>query len=303
MSQSDFRRYLLFSIFAFFLLSCSYLGIQPKKEKAVSTPIPDCQSNRTKEGGLVSAPIYKTWVRYDRLDFKKGFDLAIRTLHIQGHRVVLMDRVSGTITAEMALGKEQEKPYPATIKITQEQSSLVLGLSLKGERWGSGPPDLCSFYHEFGRLAKRASPASKSQPVALPPQKPREEQKPLQTPLPTSSPAPDPASPPTRPTSVVSTGTDFPSFSRGEVVWSRANLRDGPGLHYKVIGKAYKGNAIEIHEEKDGWLRVRLEDGKDGWLSKKAVLEGSKSPSSSNVPASKEEPTKPKAQTKPKSPM
>jgi hypothetical protein len=38
-----------------------------------------------KEGGLISRPVYKTWVKYDHLDFKKGFDLAIKTLQSQGH--------------------------------------------------------------------------------------------------------------------------------------------------------------------------------------------------------------------------
>ena len=37
------------------------------------------------EGGLISRPVYKTWVKYDHLEFKKGFDLAVKTLQSKGH--------------------------------------------------------------------------------------------------------------------------------------------------------------------------------------------------------------------------
>ncbi len=78
-------------IFALLLLSllcifaCSEIGIQSKKEGASTVPIPDCQKNCEGEGGFITRPIYKTWVKYDHLDLKNGFDLAVKTLQSQGH--------------------------------------------------------------------------------------------------------------------------------------------------------------------------------------------------------------------------
>ncbi len=67
------------------VFGCSEIGIQSKKEGAAPPPIPDCQKNRTGEGGFVTRPICKTWVKYDHLDLKNGFDLAVKTLQSQGH--------------------------------------------------------------------------------------------------------------------------------------------------------------------------------------------------------------------------
>ena len=47
--------------------------------------MPACQKNCIREGGVFSRPVYNTWVKYDRLEFKKGFDLAVKTLRSQGH--------------------------------------------------------------------------------------------------------------------------------------------------------------------------------------------------------------------------
>jgi hypothetical protein len=75
----------LFLLLAFWLFACSHTGIQPNKERTISAPTPDCEKNSSKEGGVISRPVYKTWVKYDRLDFKKGFDLVVKTLKSQGH--------------------------------------------------------------------------------------------------------------------------------------------------------------------------------------------------------------------------
>jgi hypothetical protein len=85
MLTSSFRNYLLFLLSALWVLSCSHIGIQSKEEGTISASIPDCRRNCTREGGLVSRPVYKTWVKYDHLEFKKGFDLGIKTLQSQGH--------------------------------------------------------------------------------------------------------------------------------------------------------------------------------------------------------------------------
>ncbi len=78
-------KYFILSFSALLILACSLEDIQRKKEETISSQIPDCQKHYTKEGGLVSSPIYKTWVRYDQLDFKKGFDLAVKALQSHGH--------------------------------------------------------------------------------------------------------------------------------------------------------------------------------------------------------------------------
>jgi hypothetical protein len=80
----NLRIYLLL-LSALWFFACSHLGVQSNKDETISAPIPDCQRNCTMEGGLVSRPVYKTWVKYDHLDFKKGFDLAVKTLQSHGH--------------------------------------------------------------------------------------------------------------------------------------------------------------------------------------------------------------------------
>jgi hypothetical protein len=82
--KPNLRNY-LFLLSALLAFGCSYLGIQSKKEETIPAPIPDCQKNCTVEGGLISRPVYKTWVKYDHLELKKGFELVVKTLQSQGH--------------------------------------------------------------------------------------------------------------------------------------------------------------------------------------------------------------------------
>jgi len=79
------RKYLLILLSALWVFNCSQIGIQTKKEEPTPDFIPDCRKNYSKEGGLISGLVYKTWVKYDHLDFKKGFDSAVRTLQSRGH--------------------------------------------------------------------------------------------------------------------------------------------------------------------------------------------------------------------------
>jgi curli biogenesis system outer membrane secretion channel CsgG len=58
-----------------------------------------------------------------------------------------------------------------------------------------------------------------------------------------------------------------------QVVWANVNLREGPGMNYRVIGNVKKGTSLKILEVKGDWLRVRLEDGSEGWVSKLATSE------------------------------
>ena len=84
MPRATLRIYILFLLSAC-IFACSEIGIQLKKEGTTAAPLPDCQRNCTGEGGLITRPVYKTWVKYDHLDLKNGFDLAVKTLRSQGH--------------------------------------------------------------------------------------------------------------------------------------------------------------------------------------------------------------------------
>ncbi len=84
MLKSTLRNYLLL-LSAFWAFACSHTTIQRTEERTLPAPLPDCQKNCSREGGFISRPVYKTWVKYDHLDFKEGFDWAVRTLQSQGH--------------------------------------------------------------------------------------------------------------------------------------------------------------------------------------------------------------------------
>ena len=72
-----------------------------------------------------------------------------------------------------------------------------------------------------------------------------------------------------------------------EVAWATVNLREGPGMNHKVIGTAKKGTRLQVFEDKGGWLRAGLDDGKEVWVSKSATPDAAKTsspPSSSPLP-------------------
>jgi hypothetical protein len=70
-----------------------------------------------------------------------------------------------------------------------------------------------------------------------------------------------------------STPPSPPPLRVTQVVWANVNLREGPGMNYRVIGNVKKGTSLKILEVKGDWLRVRLEDGSEGWVSKLATSE------------------------------
>jgi hypothetical protein len=84
MLTPNLRNCLLLSS-ALWVFACSQIGLESKKEGAIPAPILDCQRNCTMEGGLISRPVYKTWVKYDHLELKRGFELVVKTLQSQGH--------------------------------------------------------------------------------------------------------------------------------------------------------------------------------------------------------------------------
>ena len=167
---------------------------------------------------------------------------------------------------------------------------MVVHISLKAT-WGTlASPNLCGFYDEFGKNVKQTSIRTETKQLILSSQKPSEAVK--ESSLPSSSPFPA-AAPKTLP----------PPLARGKVIWVYVNLREGPGIQYKIIGRAYMKNTFEILAENSNWLQVRLENGKEGWMSKKAASESSMTSSSQSPPASSHDSSKTRSSSRPPCPM
>jgi len=185
----------------------------------------------------------------------------------------------------MFLEAEQEEGYPATVKIVEEGSSAVVHISLK-TTWGSlATPNLCSFYNEFGKNLWHvlAKPQTR-QPVPSSEKLFKEE---------TGSSPPATAALKTSPLPV----------ARGKVIWAYVNLRKGPGIRFRIIGKAYMRNTFEVLAENPGWMRVRLESGTEGWISKKAALVSPLTPPRQTPPAVSQNSSRTGSLSKPPGPM
>ena len=197
----------------------------------------------------------------------------------------------------MFLGTEQKEGYPATLKIEEEESSLIVHISLKAT-WGRfTSPNLCGFYDEFGKTVKQASLRTNIKQTILSPQKLSEEVKESSLPLPSLTPSS--SRPPAKVPQMSS-----PLLPQGKVVWVYVNLREGPSIQYKIIGKAYMKNSFGILAENPGWLRVRLENGAEGWMSKKAVkLDSPMASSPQGLPDSSPDSSRSNLSSKPLSPM
>ena len=293
----DLPGFSLLKYFFGFLLSvsivaCSHLVPQQGQGTQEPTPVPDCRKNYTKEFSLSSDTAYKTWVKYDDLDYNRAFDAAVFSIQNNGYSVTSTDRGSGTVHGQMASGSGQQIPYPIAVQIAKENTSLILNLSFKATGEAKDQARLCGFYEEFEKLVKQVPTASPPKetpqptpgPIQSPPIKVQETVKPV-TPTVEAKPKPAPSPPPSRIT---------------EVAWTSVNLREGPGMNYRVIGSAKKGTSLRVFEDKGGWLRVRLEDGKEVWVSKSATPEAPKtssapspSPSPPSSPSSKRAPSKP----------
>jgi uncharacterized protein YgiM (DUF1202 family) len=217
----------------------------------------------------------------------------------------------------MLLGMEQKASYPVMVKIVEEDSSLVVHISLKAT-WGTfASQDLCSFYDEFGTILKQASTETQiKQPVLSSQKIPEGDKKPSSSPPPSPpsppslslSPPPPPSTP--SPSPIITQKISQPplppvvgSYRQARVIWDYVNLREGPGIHYKIVGKAYMNNTFEILDENPSWLRVRLENRTEGWMSKRAASETFTTPSSPKPPSSSYDAPKTKFPKKPHSPM
>jgi hypothetical protein len=297
MLKNHLRTYLFIFLSGLFIFSCAQLGLQPKKETAEpAAPLPECKKNYTKEGIWPFTQVYKTWVKYDSLDYKKGFDAVITTVKTRGYRMIDMDREAGTISAEMPSGTQDQKTYPVDIKLVKEKTALTVNLSSKSASGDSGQECFCNFYQGFEKSAKRALVASQPKQGPLPTKKPAEPEKGSATATPpsvaTAKPSPSPSTPP----------PSNASLPQAEVRWAYVNLREGPGTNYKVVRTAKKGTSLAILEEKKDWLHVRLEDGKEAWVSKAATSKGLKASPSLPPPPPSPSPATPDS-PKPKSPM
>jgi len=190
---------------------------------------------------------------------------------------------------------EQAEGYPATIKIVKEESSLVVHASLKAT-WGTfASPDLCRFYDEFGKNLKQASIRTETKQPILSSKKLPDGV--IESNLPSPSPPLSSSLPP-----VGTPKISLASLSRGKVIWAYVNLREGPGIQFKIIGRAYMKNTFEMFAENSGWLRVRLENGTVGWMSKKAT-ESLMTPSSQSPSASSDDSAKIRSSSKQPCPM
>lgn len=103
--------------------------------------------------------------------------------------------------------------------------------------------------------------------------------------------APPPSSPTTTttppPPSKTVEASQPPAPRTTEIVFPFVNVRQGPSTDSKIIAVVKKGAKLTVLEDKLGWLRVRLEDGKEGWVGKNMTAEGTK--------ASPAAPAKPKS--------
>ncbi len=115
------------------------------------------------------------------------------------------------------------------------------------------------------------------QPKKEEPSLPQPTPKPAEKPATAPSPPPVSESPKATPPSQPLPSPSSP-LRTTKIVWDSVNLREGPGLNFRVIGNAKKGTSLSILEDKGTWLRVRLQDGNEAWVSKAATSEAPKSP-------------------------
>jgi curli biogenesis system outer membrane secretion channel CsgG len=75
-----------------------------------------------------------------------------------------------------------------------------------------------------------------------------------------------------------------PILRSTQVVRDSVNLREGPGMNFKVIGNVRKGTSLKILKTKGDWLHVLLENGSEAWINKLATSEAPKPPPSTPPP-------------------
>jgi hypothetical protein len=289
MGQASAHRYMLVLTLILLIAGCTQTPFQLKKDSAETLSQPDCSKNYSSEMSFAGGWEYKTWVRYIDVDFKKAFEAAESSTRKMGYRVILVDRDSGNITAEKVNGARPQIVYSMNVKIEKEAQSLVVYLSTKAPRGAIESSNLCGFYGEFEKVNSRktAEPSRRAVPASF--EKANEASQPTASPGTTTSKL---DSSDLQPFSVTPPLSSAPKRT-AEVKWSNVNLREGPGMNFKVVGSITKGTSLSILEEKGQWLHIRIGEGKEAWIYKSAISEdGPRSPSQDSPPAQKPKPAK-----------
>ncbi len=68
--------------------------------------------------------------------------------------------------------------------------------------------------------------------------------------------------------------TETPSTGKGTVTASALNIRSGPSTSNSIVGKAYRGNTVDILSSSNGWYKVKLSNGQVGWASSDYISKG-----------------------------
>ena len=117
-----------------------------------------------------------------------------------------------------------------------------------------------------------AAPAAPSKPAAAPAEPPKPAAAPAKPAAAPSEPAKS-APPAAAPAQAAQERTT-------EVALGQVNFRQGPTRNDKILRVLKKGTKLIILEDKEDWLRVRLDDGAEGWVAKSVTLEGAQPPPS-----------------------
>ncbi|MHB1127207.1 MAG: N-acetylmuramoyl-L-alanine amidase [Bacillota bacterium] len=67
------------------------------------------------------------------------------------------------------------------------------------------------------------------------------------------------------------TSTPKQTGKTAEVTGSLVNIRSGPGTGYKIVVQVRRGDKLPVISEGNGWLNVKLANGKTGWISASLV--------------------------------
>jgi hypothetical protein len=59
---------------------------------------------------------------------------------------------------------------------------------------------------------------------------------------------------------------DLPAGTERVIAVSIANLREGPGSGYEIVGKLHFGTVIVQYDARDEWCRIRTDSGDTGWV-------------------------------------
>jgi tetratricopeptide (TPR) repeat protein len=101
--------------------------------------------------------------------------------------------------------------------------------------------------------------------AAVPPPSPPAEPEPAETVEPAAGPAaPTPAAPAPAPAPPTSSAAVRAARSIADV-----NVRSGPGNAFPASGTLARGTEVEVLDERLGWLKVRLPDGREGYVYRK----------------------------------